>query len=76
MWVMGNQNLSYVGHDTNMVIKSYLGNLRTTLNNVYPRFDYEGIVRESYTPKKHVRMEIYIEKNIHLQKMLNIIRGN
>jgi hypothetical protein len=31
MWVMDNQNLSYVGQDTNAAIESYHGNLKATL---------------------------------------------
>lgn len=40
----------------------------TTEDNVYPRLDSEGIVRESYTPKKHAWMEIYIKKKSTLKK--------
>jgi hypothetical protein len=31
VWVMGNWNLPYVGHDTNVTIESYHGNLKVTL---------------------------------------------
>jgi hypothetical protein len=40
----------------------------TTEDNIYPRPDYEGIVRESYTPRKHAWKEIYIEKKSTLKK--------
>ncbi len=31
IWVMGNRNLPYADHDTNVVIESYHANLKTTL---------------------------------------------
>ncbi len=31
MWVMGNQNLTYTGHDTNVAIESYHANLKAIL---------------------------------------------
>jgi hypothetical protein len=31
MWVMGNQNLIYTGHDTNVAIESYHANLKAIL---------------------------------------------
>jgi hypothetical protein len=31
MWVMGNWNFPYIGHDTNAIIESYHANLKATL---------------------------------------------
>lgn len=38
MWVVGNQNLPYVGHDTNAMIENYYANLKATLRSLKGRF--------------------------------------
>jgi hypothetical protein len=38
MWVVGNRNLPYVGQDTNVAIKNYHANLKTTFHSSKGRF--------------------------------------
>ncbi len=38
MWVVGNHNLPYVGHDTNVAIENYHANMKATLRSSKGRF--------------------------------------